>query len=713
MALSDHEFQVRYQKPEDDVAGFYNDCLSEAVSYDRLTGYFSRSVLIILWSAMIGFANRGGKIRLLCSPLTRQDGEIIKTAYHAKSNAALEEEISEEFKKLLQNPKLSDAASALAGLITEGILDIRFAHIKSEASASVLRMVHDKTGVFSDGEGNKLAFAGSMNETYLGLSADGNIESIDAFPNWLPDAERDRDRTIEISETFNKMWKGDLRGVEVTPFPDASRLLLEDHASTARPWKEIAKELKMIEETLKPPDSEKIESLLEEPLEINLRLHQRAALESWGNNNFRGVVAHATGAGKTITAIQAIRDHSATGGHTLVIVPGKELLKQWDTEINRFKANKQSIRLCGGGNTDWQLNLGAWLSAESPQVIIAISNTACDPAFVFRCKQAANNLLVVGDEVHGLGARNRSHIFEIDAEFRLGLSATPKRHNDPKGTKAIEDYFGPIIHEYSIFDAIKDGFLVDYRYFPSVVQLNNEEQEKWEDFSAKIGKLIARHGSLSAAMKDKRVQMLLIQRSRIAKKASEKIGKARMIASEQSASGQRWLVYCEDTTQLSQLREELISLDLPLPVYDFHSNMKGDREATLSTFEEDGGIIVSIRCLDEGVDIPDASHALILASSQNPRQFIQRRGRVLRLPKNKETKPYADIYDVLVVPQPPVDVATNALVLSEIGRSVEFCKYASNKECGLKLLEQLATIGINLADCQPYLGTEIENEEED
>lgn len=704
MALSDHKFQVRYQKPEDDVAGFYSDCLSEAVSYDRLTGYFSRSVLIILWSAMIGFANRGGKIRLLCSPLTKQDGEIIRDAYQAKSDLDLAEEIAEEFEMLLQNPRLTDAASALAGLITEGILDIRFAHIKAEASASVLRMVHDKTGVFSDATGNSLAFAGSMNETYLGLSPDGNIESIDAFPDWLPDAERDKERTIEISETFNKMWEGKIRGVEVTAFPEASRLFLADHARSSRDWKEITKEIALVEKEMQPPKAE--------PAEITLRDHQRESLKLWEENGFRGVVAHATGAGKTITAIHAIRKHSASGGHTLIIVPGTELLNQWESEVNKFKTAEQSLRLCGGGNTQWRQDLGAWLSSESPQVIIAIANTACDPAFVFRCKQAAANLLVVGDEVHGLGARNRSHVFEIRSDRRLGLSATPERHNDQEGTEAIFNYFGPIIHEYSIFDAIKDGFLVNYRYYPLVVQLNDEEQEEWTDYSTRIGQAIARHGSFSAAMKDKRVQMLLIQRSRIAKKASEKVVAARSIAAKVSDAGQRWLVYCEDQTQLSHVREEFLSLDLPLPVYEFHSSMKGDRKATLDHFEKEGGIIVSIRCLDEGVDIPDASHALILASSQNPRQFIQRRGRVLRLPKDEETKSYAEIYDVLVVPQPPVNVATDALVLSEIGRSMEFCKYASNRECELKLMEQLDTVGINLADCQTHFEFEIDDETE-
>ena len=706
MPLSDFDFSERYQKPNDDVAGFYRNCLSEAVNYDRLTGYFSRSVLVILWSAMIEFASRNGKIRLICSPLTEQDGEIIQRGYTARDDTALAREIKTEFEQLLQEPELSDMAGALSGLVAERILDVKFAHLEPEAPAPVWRMVHDKTGIFTDSDGNRLAFSGSMNETYLGLSTDGNIESIDVYPDWLPDADRDRARTVSIASTFDDMWNGNLDGITVTPFPEASRLLLEEHARTARPWKEVAKELAVVEEEIR-----KREPVLPPPPPLSLRPHQEEALDCWHQNDQRGVIAHATGAGKTITAIQAIRDHAEGGGNALIIVPTTDLLKQWKEEMGKFALPDQTIQQCGGGNTQWKRYLKPWLASDDPKVLIATTATARDPDFIYACNQHGSNLLIVGDEVHGLGATESSRIFGIEAVARLGLSATPERYDG--GTQTILDYFGPIIHEYSLFEAITDGYLVKYKYHPVVVQLDDEEQMEWSALSSSIGQAIARHGSLEKANRDPNFKLLLIRRSRIAKKASAKLDAARSIVSDYSEQGQRWLLYCEDQEQLNEVREELKALDLPLPVYEFHSKMEGDRTATLEQFSDAGGIIVSIRCLDEGIDIPDADNALILASSKNRRQFIQRRGRVLRLPNEEHTKDYALIHDVLVVPQPPVDPATDSLVLGEIGRALEFCQHASNHGCELVLLTQLAAAGIDLKDCVGLIGAGTDEEESD
>lgn len=712
MPFSDFDFAERYQKPGDDVSEFYSRCLSEAVSYDRLTGYFSSSVLVVLWSAMRGFASREGRMRLICSPLTEREGGIVERGYQAREDADLAEKIKSEFEEMLQSSELRNAASALAGLVAENVLDVKFARLEPKAPASAYRMVHDKNGIFSDGHGNRIAFSGSMNETYLGLSPDGNIESIDVFPNWLPDAERDRRRTIEISKTFDAMWEGRIDGVTVTPFPSASRLFLEEHASNARPWREIADELALVEQAIREQEGA---SRVDEPEPLTLRGHQEGALQEWTSAGYRGVVAHATGAGKTITAIQAIRNHGESGGNALVVVPSKELLSQWITELKKFVLPNQRIDQCGGGDTTWKTHLDPWLHAEDPHVLVSTFATARDESFMFSCNQRSGDLLIVGDEVHGLGSKETSRIFEIDASARLGLSATPERYGDPEGTDSIFDYFGPVVHKYSIYDAIQDEFLVKYRYYPVVVTLNDEEQDRWTKLSKEIGQAVARHGSLEAAMRDDRVKLLFIQRSRIAKKASAKVEKCRSIVSGSAEAGQRWLLYCEDRDHLDQVRDVLKSASLPLEVYEFHSQMSGDRKATLDRFRDDGGVVVAIKCLDEGVDIPDASHALILASSKNPRQFIQRRGRVLRLPEVEGTKDYAHIHDVLVVPQPPVNPALDALVLGEIARADEFCEHASNAECRTKLLEELDAAGIDLNACMPHhlFGVDDSEDEED
>lgn len=200
--------------------------------------------------------------------------------------------------------------------------------------------------------------------------------------------------------------------------------------------------------------------------------------------------------------------------------------------------------------------------------------------------------------------------------------------------------------------------------------------------------------------------MLLIQRSRIAKKAAAKVRLARDVLRAHFEKGQSWLVYCEDAEQLAQVLAVLRQEGMD-PV-EYHSKMDGDRAATMSWFRSFGGIMVSIRCLDEGVDIPDVSHALILASSQNPRQFIQRRGRVLRRAPNKQV---AVLHDAIVVPvsadEEPEQIS---LLKSELVRAIEFADHAINKGAGAELRDIAINMGI---DPDGLLDSGVEEDEEE
>jgi superfamily II DNA or RNA helicase len=126
---------------------------------------------------------------------------------------------------------------------------------------------------------------------------------------------------------------------------------------------------------------------------------------------------------------------------------------------------------------------------------------------------------------------------------------------------------------------------------------------------------------------------------------------------------------------------------------EYHSSMCGDRQSALEWFMTVGGILVSIKCLDEGIDIPMVDHALILASSQNPRQFIQRRGRVLRKTKGKSI---AVIYDAIVVPLSLEDEPDQyALLKSELLRAIEFANSALNLSAGVELRGIAARLGFD------------------
>jgi superfamily II DNA or RNA helicase len=218
------------------------------------------------------------------------------------------------------------------------------------------------------------------------------------------------------------------------------------------------------------------------------------------------------------------------------------------------------------------------------------------------------------------------------------------------------------------------------------VLLSEIEQVEWDRFTVEIGKRLAMAGDESHGAIDDATRRLLIQRARVAKKAAAKSGLAAEIVSQSFEHGQRWLVYCEDQDQLETVRRDLEARGLT-EVYEYHSAMDGDRVSTLRLFEQFGGIVVAIRCLDEGVDIPSTSHAVILASSRNPREFIQRRGRVLRTAPGKSI---AHIHDAIVLPSDiDREISSGSMVKGELARAIQFGQHAVNPD-GIVDLQTIA-----------------------
>jgi hypothetical protein len=256
------------------------------------------------------------------------------------------------------------------------------------------------------------------------------------------------------------------------------------------------------------------------------------------------------------------------------------------------------------------------------------------------------------------------------------------------------DYFGEVIPPpITLADAIAAGRLVEYEYTPHPVSLTAEESEDWKRLTLQIRREVGSskgEGGKPAPLSEK-AKMLLIRRSRIAKKAANKIVLAAKVLARHYDEGDRWLVYCEDQSHLEAVVSALRGIGLsPLR---YHTDMDGDKDAALAHFRTFGGVMVSIRCLDEGVDIPAVDHALILASSQNPRQFVQRRGRVLR---KAPWKHMASIHDAIVVPVSLDDEPEQAALLkSEFVRAVEFARSAINRDAGAELREIAARLGFD------------------
>jgi superfamily II DNA or RNA helicase len=620
----------------------------------------------------VQFARNGGKARFICSPsVTEEDAIAIKSGYILRKEV-LEKSLAKDLNELLNDESLKTRTELLATLIKCGNLDIKLA-LRTSGNG----IYHEKIGIFQDTFGHRVSFLGSANETWSAWHTEGNHESIEVFRDWTGSGEMAR--VTSHASDFERLWAGEAPGVQTIEFPDAEKQKLLCHARTD------------------------LDGDWEPPKEINpkrrkLLPHQTQAIESWEAAGRKGIFEHATGSGKTFTAIEAIKRHLISGEPAIILVPSQLLLEQWNLEIIE-EIPDATILLAGAGHTKWKtakrLRSHTSPGLDMKSIVIATMQTAATETFIDAIYQG-NHLLIVADEIHQIGSPFNSKSLSIQTGSSLGLSATPNRYGDPEGTARIFERYGPVLPPaITLQDAIESGRLVSYEYFPHAVNLTEEEALEWKKITKQISFELAIHKSKengTQGLSDK-AKMLLIKRSRIAKKARVKTGLATEIIRRQYEDGQSWLIYCEDSDQLNEMIQKLTAVGLkPL---QYHSNMLGDKGETLNWFKSFGGVLVSIKCLDEGIDIPAISHAFILASSQNPRQFIQRRGRVLR---KSESKNLAVIHDAIVVPVNADEESDQiALLKAELLRALEFADHALNRGAGADLRRIAINMGIDVA----------------
>ena len=637
MVLSDLNLNYFYDKAECDVAeSFYLPCMKEAYRYYRRTGYFSSGIYIVAWEALKEFIENDGKIQILCSPnLSNEDKLAIMEGYDSQNDSKLSQHILSEFNQQLLNPDLSNPAKLLACLVAKNFLDIHIAIMSNG------ELYHDKVGVFEDKDGNCVGFRGAMNETYKGLASDGNGESVDVFWNWS-DSEPDVFRAYKAKKSFEILWNNENDNVCVYDLPSSIKQKFLEISQN-----ENFEELLYSVKGINPKSDNKV--ALKKP-----RKHQKEALDNWEKNRRRGLFEHATGSGKTFTAICAIRESLEKGELPLILVPSVDLLYQWEKELKMELYDiSPSIFLCGAGNSKWkeylsQITDPSTLSNDRKYLILAVMATASSKEFINKF-QGGNHIFFVADEVHRLGSPQYQQVFLLDSGPRLGLSATPRRFGDPVGTEAIFNYFEKIIPPvYDLQDAIHDGVLTEYKYFPETVNLTEEEQEIWNDYTKQIKRRFALLNNSKNKTKfdsDNKLKKLLIDRARVIKRAQNKLIAALEIITTNYKSGQKWIIYCDNIEQIKTLIKKLKG---SVSALEYHSGLdQCERKRVMDYFNINGGILVSVKCLDEGVDIPSVSHAVILASSKNPREFIQRRGRLLR---KADGKYLSYIYDLIVLP---------------------------------------------------------------
>lgn len=709
MGFRERDYLTSYNKAEHDIAEmFYLPCMRDSVFYNRISGYFGSTIYIIAWDALREFIEKKGKIRLICSPyVSDDDSAALTSGYSAKNDKILASSLAEEVKTLFDDPYLTAPAKLLAYMVSEGIIDVKIAVLTGNESPNEKRLFHDKVGIFVDLEGNSVGFRGSMNETFKGLSPDGNMESIDVFPSWMDN--RDAERVDEASKFFERLWNERIPGIVVYSFPNATKEILKRKSKGVR-WQELLDEIQIVESKAKrwKPNNH-IGSRTPRP-------HQVTALETWISQNRRGILEHATGSGKTFTAMCAIHNAFQYNEVVLVLVPSRDLLKQWDKELRKTLVEDNIYYLlCGDGNNEWKKpgTLTSWTSSRGTtnRIILATMDTACSDDFIRNISQG-EHIFIVADEVHRLGSQKRRKALKIFTGPRLGLSATPRRYGDPEGTKALFNYFGGIVPPpYTLEDAIKSGVLTKYFYNPLTIKLTQKEQDDWNDITNQIRKLLARLNAnednevnISSNI---RLKQLLINRARIVKNAAGKVPLAINLLLKEYKKGQSWIIYCDNITQLKAVLNGAINAKLD--AFEYYADMDGDRDETLRYFTRNGGILVSIKCLDEGVDIPSTTHALILASSQNPREFIQRRGRILR---NSPNKLFAHLYDAITIPVIEEDETLKSLsiITGELSRAIKFGMGAENPAC----IADLKNIAVDFQiDYNNLQNTGMENEDND
>lgn len=630
-------------------------------------------------SAMSDFISNGGTIKLVCSPrLLPEDIEAINDGI--QSRLVVSKSIEREIFGALDDVSQVSAIKLLGLLVSRGQLEFRIA-VKKDGKSG---MFHSKVGIFEDSIGVRSAFCGSTNETWSGWADYGNSESFVAMST-LSGAESLK-YVNDLDNYFDELWQGRIGNLDVRPLPDTPlEILLKE--SRGHNLEELVEDLKKVRTRKSPGNSEQN---LGSNFPKKLMQHQVEVLKSWELSKNVGIIDHVTGAGKTISAISAIRDWIREGKPALVIVPSTLLQKQWASEIRREIGIEP---LFAGGNlgkrSDWLLSLADATRNDTSfgsRITISVLGTAVTDDFVKRI-QAGSHLLVVGDEVHTLGQLQASDLVSKIEKCgaRLGLSATYERFGDLEGTKRIEMAFGlPLKPTFTIRDAIEAGRLVPYNYFIESCNLDHDESERFGDLTKQIQQLMARESSTDFSHFSTYLQMLIFKRAKIIKQARAKVSLARDVLVRKFKDGDRWLVYCDDINQIEQV--ESVIQNQGITILKYFDAMDGDKKETLEYFTEKGGILLAIKCLDEGIDIPSATHALILASSQNPREYIQRRGRVLR--SSPDTGKYkAEIFDVVTLNEDEIPVMEN-----ELNRMWSFAQDADNSMVTIQIEEMRSKI---------------------
>lgn len=673
MSLKNEEFNIYYNTDENDInLEFYNKALKHAVTYRRASAFFSSSSLLVISRGIEELIENEGKMELLISPnLSHEDIEAIDKGYKSREQV-IEDKMLCDFK--IDNSNYNQY-NYLAWLIYENKLEVRIVVRKDMSRFGIF---HDKFGIVEDQHGNKIAFHGSMNESETAFI--DNYESINVFLSW---EKRDERRIENCEKKFFDIWNNNSNNWITLEFPDAVRKAILSIRSQHKPIK------------YKCANEELILKEASIPYGLEIREYQKEAIKKWFENRGNGIFEMATGTGKTITSICAMvkllgqfRKNTLPCG-LIIVVPYKILLEQWVEVLEKF--NIFPIK-CYENKEFWLEKLEdqviAFNSGVQKNLFVITTNASFrGGSFQIQLNKITSDYIFCIDEMHHFATANLLEKLPVNCKFKLGLSATLTSKYDEQLTNKLIDYFeNGIIFNFPMERAISENFLTPYYYYPVFVELTDEEKDEYTDVTLKICKLYS-----DKNRDEDMLQGLLMKRARIIASASNKINK--LIEMKEIIKNNKYSIfYCGDKIESDEKFihkvNKALAFDVGIKTHTFTSQeSKREREQILKDFIN-GNIdaLTAIRCLDEGVDIPKLTTAFILSSGTNPKEFIQRRGRILRKFKGKE---YSVIYDFIVIPtlnenilsrmSPEEKRAEQKIIFREYERFKEFANLAINK----------------------------------
>lgn len=693
MSLSELKLKKIYRTKQDNVTeDFLVPALKESFTYDRGTGYFTLDSLANIADGLIPFIQHGGRVRVVTSvQLSESDVAIINNGLLLQQNTIIEK-IHEQIEKDIENEETLAKLDFITNLIAAGILTIKIAYLPDG-------IYHEKIGIMADRDGGTLYFSGSNNATVSGLNK--NWETIMLLASWWGDEEE----IVNQQEYFESLWKNELDGLEVMPFPEAEQknLLRKYKASS-----DVRSSIQRLQNRTKKSSKKK-----------DLYEYQKIAVHQFLENEGNHFYEMATGTGKTFTAIRSIiaLHKQKEQLSAVVIVPQIDLQSQWK---RAFEEEGIKPFLLGGyaNANETKYNFGAFminsLSENNLNVVVSTYDTFF-AKYVNQCRPIGKQTIFVVDEAHNLSPNQIQQLPDYFS-YRLGLSATPERYSVQESNKIVNYFTRNRIetYKYTIDEAIENGFLSHYMYTPIFVNISEDDFKSYQNYTKQVIVALNQDPIDDALVKD-----ILTKRSSVIKKSNSKLEKLKEMVSVRNDNKYDFknsVVYCghgkdyETEESIIDSVTRILALDGNYSVSQFTSHT-ADRARVLREFEDENyDVLVAIKCFDEGVDVPKLDKIYIMASDALSRQTIQRRGRVLRT-CTETGKRIAYIYDFVGLP--PINIVegigVSNLVINEMKRAKEYARLADNKN---DIMEEMISImsmyGVNEEDLENEFNTESE-----